>query len=55
MPTEKVKGGWKNKNTKNKPFKTKKEAQKQLAAIKISQANRGKSGHHDMGKIMSGS
>jgi len=43
MPIFRTKGGkFKVENTKSGGFKTKKQAQKQLAAIKINQAKRGK-------------
>ena len=42
MPIKKVSGGYKVANTTTKKPLSKRMAQKQLAAIKISQANRGK-------------
>jgi len=41
MPVRKVKGGWQVENTKA-VHPTKKDAEKQLKAIKISQAKKGK-------------
>lgn len=41
MPIRKVKGGWKVQGT-NTVHDTKKQAQKQLAAIKINQKKKGK-------------